>query len=78
MVPKSPVPVLLPNVVPVPNPVGLVPNRPPGWLVAALNALVPRPVLAPKLNPVCGLFCVPNKLPVVPVARPAKKKEKGP
>lgn len=74
VVPKSPVPVVPPNAVPVPNAVGLAPNRPPDVLVAALNALVPRPpALEPKLNPVWGLFCVPNKLPVVPDPRPAKK-----
>lgn len=69
---KSPVPILEPNAVPVPNPVGLAPNRPPAVLVAVPNALVPSPpVLVPKLKPVWGLFCVPNKPPVVPVPRAA-------
>lgn len=75
VVPKSPVPVLAPKAVP-PNAVALAPNRPPGVLDAALNALVPRPVVAlPKLNPVWGLFCAPNKLPVAPVPRAATKKK---
>lgn len=72
--PKRPVPVLAPNAVPVPKAVGLAPNRPPVWLVAELNALAPKPpVLAPKLKPVVGLLCVPNKPPVVPVPKAAKK-----
>ena len=64
--PNNPVPVLVPNVVPVPNGFGLAPNRLPDVLVVAPNALVPSPpVDAPKLNPlVCGLFCVPNSPPV--------------
>ena len=75
VVPKSPVPVFAPKAVP-PNAAALAPNRPPGVLDAALNALVPRPVVAlPKLNPVWGLFCVPNKLPVAPVPRAATKKK---
>ena len=75
MVPNSPVPVFVPKADP-PNAVGLVPNRPPGVFDAALNGLVPRPVVpVPKLNPVWGLFCAPNKLPVVPVPRADKKKQ---
>ena len=76
VVTKSPVPALPPNAVPVPNPVGLVPNRLPAVFVAAPNPVVPSaPVLAPKLNPVWGLFCCPNKLPVVPVPKVAKRQE---
>lgn len=75
VVPNSPVPVFAPKAVP-PNAVGLAPNRPPGVLEAALNALVPRPAVPlPKLNPVWVLFCAPNKLPVVPVPRAAKMKQ---
>lgn len=75
VVPNSPVPVFAPKAVP-PNAVGLAPNRPPGVLEAALNALVPRPAVPlPKLNPVWVLFCTPNKLPVVPVPRAAKMKQ---
>ena len=76
VVPNSPVPVFAPKAVP-PNAVGLAPNRPPGVLDAALNALVPRPVVPlPKLNPVWGLFCAPNKLPVAPAPRADKKKQR--
>ena len=76
VVPKSPVPVLVPNPVTVPKPVGLAPKRPPPVFAVAPNALVPRPpVLAPKLNPVWGLFCAPNNPPVV--LEPSVAKRKG-
>ena len=73
--PNTPVPVLAPKAVPVPNGVGLALNRLPAVPVGAPNALVPRPVvLAPKLNPVWGLFCAPNNPPVVPVPSVARKR----
>ena len=75
VVPNNPVPVLVPNAVPVPNVVGLAPKSPPAWLVAVLNALVPSPpALAPKLKPVAGLFCAPNKVPVAPVPKANTRK----
>lgn len=72
--PNIPVPVLAPKAVPVPNAVGLALNRLPAVPVGAPNALVPKPVaLAPKLNPVWGLFCAPNNPPVVPAPSVARK-----
>lgn len=78
VVPKSPVPpVLPPKVVPVPNTIGLAPNRLPGVLVVVFNALVPRPpVLEPKLKPVWCIFCALDKLSIVSEPRPAKRTER--
>ena len=51
--PNKPVPVVDPNTVPVPNPVGFGPNRLPAVLVVVPKALTPKPPgVPPKLNPV--------------------------